>query len=123
MADGPSDKAFGIHVAEAARFPASVVHTAKRKLAELEESELLPAKARAGSTAEAGAAVEPSVGTGGEQARTRPAVSEEERAEGLSQVELGLELGLGLAEGLSQVELGLELGLGLAEGLSQVELG
>jgi len=86
VADGPSDKAFGIHVAEAARFPASVVHTAKRKLAELEESELLPAKARAGSTAEAGAAVEPSVGTGGEQARTRPAVSEEERAEGLSQV-------------------------------------
>jgi DNA mismatch repair ATPase MutS len=33
---GPSDRSFGIHVAEIAKFPASVVQSAKRKVASLE---------------------------------------------------------------------------------------
>ena len=37
--DGPSDQSFGVHVAEVARFPAQVVAAAKRKLAELEDSD------------------------------------------------------------------------------------
>jgi DNA mismatch repair protein MSH2 len=34
---GPSDRSFGIHVAEIAKFPASVVESAKRKVASLEQ--------------------------------------------------------------------------------------
>lgn len=64
--DGPSDQSFGVHVAEVARFPAQVVAAAKRKLAELEDSD--------------------SVHTQQAAQRSRAAVSEAERTEGLSLV-------------------------------------
>ena len=64
--DGPSDRSFGVAVAEAADFPAAVVGAAKRRLAELEEIQEdddagTPAaakKARGGGEAEARATEE-----------------------------------------------------------------
>ena len=64
--DGPSDQSFGVHVAEVARFPAQVVAAAKRKLAELEDND--------------------SMHTQQALQRSRAAVSEAERTEGLSLV-------------------------------------
>ena len=64
--DGPSDQSYGVHVAEVARFPAQVVAAAKRKLAELEDTD--------------------SVHTQQAAQRSRAAVSEAERTEGLSLV-------------------------------------
>ena len=64
--DGPSDQSFGVHVAEVVRFPPQVVAAAKRKLAELEDND--------------------SVHTQQAVQRSRAAVSEAERAEGLQLV-------------------------------------
>ena len=73
VADGPCDKAFGVHVAEVARFPPAVVASAKRKLEQLEDANL--------------AAQEESVPpTAAEAERKRPVLSAEERAAGLAEV-------------------------------------
>ena len=66
--DGPCDKAFGIHVAEVAQFPADVVAGAKRKLAELEAADY-----SGDADADGGAA------TTAARARARPALSDRAR--------------------------------------------
>ena len=91
VADGPCDKAFGVHVAEVARFPAEVVASAKRKLHELEASDLLGDADGAAAQSEADAAKDGGCPTGELAARKRPALTAAERSAGLEQVRSFLE--------------------------------
>jgi len=80
--DGPSDSAYGVHVAKVCRFPAAVVASAKRKLEELEDSDVVLGNKKSG-----GASGGPE--TAGRAERVRSAIGElqpAERAAGMSEV-------------------------------------